>query len=212
VRVAINLHFWGTLVTTPHAAAGEWPGAGALLAESAQRLLGALFDQRHGLLPLAPAYLLVAAGFVLLRQRRPREAAGIAAVTLPYLALILCPLTNVHGWRGGWSPAARFLVPVAPLLAACVVEVIARGRWRAAAVPLLAAQGVIAALLWQRPMLAWAEGPGFAPLLSALAAPLAAVLPRWDPPAPGAWLASTGMALAAAALAWAAARPAREPS
>ena len=33
-----------------------------------------------------------------------------------YVTLIICPLTNVHGWTGGWSPAASFLTPITPLL------------------------------------------------------------------------------------------------
>ena len=44
-------------------------------------------------------------------------ARAIAFASLCYLALIAFPLTNVHGWTGGWSPAARFMVPIMPLLA-----------------------------------------------------------------------------------------------
>ncbi len=70
-----------------------------------------------------------------------------------YLALIICPLTNVHGWTGGWSPAARFLTPIAPLLGLFVFAGL-----KAAPMPLAAAV-VVAADRHQRLRVAAPQDP-----------------------------------------------------
>lgn len=51
---------------------------------------GMLIDPRHGLLRTAPALLVALPGFLLLRRRRPAEAAWLASSAL-LLFLVLCP-------------------------------------------------------------------------------------------------------------------------
>ena len=120
VRTAVNWHFWGTLVTNDHARVASVGPAEAVIREMAIRASGLWFDREFGLLALAPIYLLVVPGFLLLWRRAPRLAGPWCLVAAAYLLAILLPFINVHGWTGTWSPAARFLVPIAPLMAIAV--------------------------------------------------------------------------------------------
>ena len=104
-RVAVTFDFWGTWITTPHARFGTTGGPGGVVYDPVLRLLGLLFDQSHGLLPVAPIYLLLPLGWVRLWRRDRTFAAQIGILALAYLIPILTPLLNAHGWRGGWSPA-----------------------------------------------------------------------------------------------------------
>lgn len=211
LRTAINFGFWGTWITNPHAQLGTFVGLGPMLSESLIRLLGLLFDQRHGLVPQAPAALLAPAGWLVLRRREPRLGGWLLWVGGAYLAFVLCPLSNIHGWRGGFSPAARFLVPMAPLVGLLVVEAARssrRGLWLAS--PLVAIQAVSAAGFWSQPMVSWAEGPGPAPWLEAWSlAPLAPLLPGWDPATPAAIPATAALLAVAGGLAFVIPRHAR---
>ena len=159
VRTALNYYFWGALVSGPHARFNEWPGWSALAGEMGTRVAGLLVDQEFGLLPYAPIYLLVVAGaFVLLKSRRELAVSALFVVAV-YVGLIVFPLTNVHGWMGGWNPAARFLTPIVPLLA---LFVFAGGR--AAARPVVVILAVlqigISAYAWQHPKILWNDGNG----------------------------------------------------
>lgn len=171
VRTALNLHLWGTLVTSPHATLGVWTGALHEAEEALRRAAGLCFDQEHGLLPSAPVYALAPAGFVLLWRRAPWLAAELAALLGVYALSILLPFTNVHGWRGGWSPAARFLVPVAPFLGLPIALLFLRRNSRALVVGLAAVQLLLDGFFWSRPMLLWSEEAGAAPFLLALGGP-----------------------------------------
>jgi hypothetical protein len=137
-----------------------------------------LLDQEHGLLPYAPIYLLVPAG--LLALRRTAHGLAPAIFVAAYLAPVLCPWLNVHGWSGGWSPAARLLVPVVPFLAIAAFAAIVHGH-RAAAGALALVQVGIDQLLWRQPRLAWNAGDGHAEFADALFPGAAAWLPRWAP-------------------------------
>ena len=149
-RTAINYVFWGTLVSSPHARLAGWPGWATLTGETATRTLGLLVDQEFGLLIYAPVYALALWGARALMRSRPNVAWSVVLTVGVYLALIICPLTNVHGWTGGWSPAARFLTPIAPLLGLFVFAGL-----KAAPMPLAAAvvvaQIAINAYAWQHP-------------------------------------------------------------
>jgi hypothetical protein len=107
-------------------------------------LFGLLVDGSYGLLPYAPHTLLALAGLPLLLGRRRRDrwlllAVGVGAL-LPVLA-----------WRNWWgfSPPARFTIPLVPVLALAIAARVeaapGRGlaRWRWA----LAAAGIGLALL-----------------------------------------------------------------
>jgi hypothetical protein len=76
-------------------------------------LPGLLLDQEFGLLVYAPAFALALPGFVVLWRRDRRLAAIAGAAVL----VVLLTAGTWPMWRGGFNPPARFLVPVAPLLA-----------------------------------------------------------------------------------------------
>jgi hypothetical protein len=203
VRIALNLRFWGTIVTSPHEHAGAWPGTLAFLSESALRGLGLLFDGRHGLLLSGPVYLLVPAAWWLLRRRSRAVSTELLLIAGAYLVFVLMPMTNTHGWRGGWSPAARFLVPIAPFLALAGPLVLAERASRYLTIAILALQFAIDAFFWGRPMLLWSEGPGPAPLLEhLLGTPIAARLPAWEHFDRGVLLASLIGLVTWASLTW----------
>jgi hypothetical protein len=195
-RLALNLHLWGHLLTSPHARIGDWPGWVALVSEAATRLTGLHLDQSHGLLPAAPVYLLAPAGWLLLRRRAPRPAAETALLVGAYLLPVLLPMTNVHGWQGGWSPAARFLVPVVPFLALGGPLLLANARGRLAAGAVAAVQLLLDGFYWRRPMLLWAQDSGasqFNPAVWGLTLVGAGVLTVWivrRPSAPDARVAA----------------------
>jgi hypothetical protein len=75
-------------------------------------LFGLFLDGAYGLLPFAPIFLLALAGLPLLlgRGRRDRWALALAGLGV---------LLPVLGWRNWWgfSPPARFTVPLVPVLA-----------------------------------------------------------------------------------------------
>lgn len=180
-KIALNFEFWGTFVTTPHERPGVWPGAAAFLSEFTTRGLGLLFDPRHGLLPSAPIYLLVPAAWIMMRRRARTQSYELMLLVVAYVVLVLMPVTNVHGWRGGWSPAARFLVPIAPFLALPISGLLLERTGRRVFVLIAAVQIVFDAVFWAHPMLFWSDGPGPAPFLEVLVGrSRAAMLPVWD--------------------------------
>jgi hypothetical protein len=180
-RTAINHHLWGTWVTTPHARAGEWAGWSTELVTAGRRLAGMLLDQEYGLLPYAPVFVLAAFGLVVLARTRRPLVARICVVAGGYLLPVILPVTNVHGWTGGWSPAARFLVPVVPLLAIAVAAAI-RATPRLILVPLLITQIAIDGYAWQHPKNLWNDGDGVAAVCSRGGARFCAFLPSFVTP------------------------------
>ena len=94
-------------------------------------------------------------------MRDRRVAAGILFASVCYIAPILWPVTNVHGWTGGWSPAARFMVPIVPLLALTLPAAflhIPRGLLAVLVVLQISIDGY----LWQNPKNLWNDGDGVA--------------------------------------------------
>jgi hypothetical protein len=177
VRTAINYLFWGTLVSNPHARfATDWTRWTSLLGETATRTIGLLIDQEFGLLIYAPVYALALWGsWALMKTRRDVALSAFLTAGL-YLALIICPLTNVHGWTGGWSPAARFLTPIAPLLGLFVFAGLKAAPWPLAAA-LVTLQIAISAYAWQHPKILWNDGDGRAALCEPLGSSVCAYLP-----------------------------------
>ncbi len=158
VRTLVTWHFWGTLLTTPHGRTGDWQGIVPALRDVGVRLGGLLFDQEYGLLIYAPIYALALAGFVGLDGVLVRR---ILFVVGSYLALVLCPITNVHGWTGGWSPPARMLMPIVPLLAIPLIAAV-RLLPKSVLAPVLALQLTINGYMWQNPKNLWNDGDGIA--------------------------------------------------
>jgi hypothetical protein len=159
IRTAVNYWLWGTLLSGPHARVAEWPGAAALFGEMTTRTLGLLVDQEFGLLVYAPLYVCAIAGATALWKSKRGLTAAIVVTVAAYVALIILPLTNVHGWTGGWNPAGRFLTPITPLLALLVYAGL-RTLPRVATVPIVALQIAISAYAWQHPKVLWNDGDG----------------------------------------------------
>jgi hypothetical protein len=166
-RTLLTWHFWGAWLFTPHVRPG--PSGDGAAGEFGIRLAGLLIDQEHGLLLTAPVFLLVPAGVWLLWRRDRSLAAPLLGLTGAYVLTIALPGLNPHGWRGGWSPAARFLVPIAPLLAVFVYAVASRaGRLSRVVWIVVGLQASISAYLWQHPKLTWDDGDGASALLTAI--------------------------------------------
>jgi hypothetical protein len=127
--------------------------------EPAARLWGLLVDQEFGLLPYAPIYLLAIAGGIALFKKRRDIVMALAFVAAVYIGTIVCPITNVHGWTGGWNPAGRFLTPVLPLAGLLVVCGL-RTAARPLVIAAIALQIVIDAYVWQHPKILWNDGDG----------------------------------------------------
>ena len=123
---------------------------------------GLLFDREYGLIAYAPVYLLAGPGLLVLSRYGHRLSRDALVVLACYLIPVLMPLTNVHGWTGGWSPAARFLVPVSPLLWLGVYAYAAQAALggRIVVTALVAVQLAIDALVWQFPKTLWNDGDG----------------------------------------------------
>ena len=123
------------------------------------RLTGMLVDQEFGILIYAPVYVLAIWGAISLVRARRDLAFSIFLVVGVYVALLICPLTNAHGWTGGWNPAARFLTPITPLVGLCVFAGL-RTAPRAVAVIVVALQVAVSAYAWQHPKILWNDGDG----------------------------------------------------
>ncbi len=125
---------------TPLGTYGGFLPPGDVVAQPLRALAGLLIDRSFGLLPVAPGYVLAAAG-VGLAWRRHR------AQTLALLGLSAAALAPVLAWRmwwGGQCPPARFLVPALPLLAPLVAARLEAGTTGLAA--------------WWRPLWMWGWG------------------------------------------------------
>jgi hypothetical protein len=159
LRTFVNYEFWGTWFSTPHARAGGAAGFYGTIVEIATRFAGWAFDQKHGLLLYAPLYVLTLPGLVLLWKRSRGSSAEVLFVLAACLGPIAIPLLNPHGWRGAWAPAARFLVPIVPLLAVVAFSAVVRiGRLPLSVRILVALQLLLDVLFWQRPKLLWNGG------------------------------------------------------
>ena len=180
VRVVVNYVFWGALVSGPHARFGGWPGWANLVGESTMRLIGLLVDQEFGLLTYAPVYVLAIWGAVSLIRTRRALAMSVFLIVGSYVALIVCPLTNVHGWSGGWNPAARFLTPIVPLLGLSVFASL-RTVPRPLAIAVVTLQIVISAYAWQHPKILWNDGDGRAAFCEPLGERVCGFLPALAP-------------------------------
>jgi hypothetical protein len=176
-------------------------------------LVGLFVDGAYGLLPYAPVFVLGLAGlpFALGRGRRDRWALLVAGLGV---------LLPVLGWRNWWgfSPPARFTVPLVPVLALAIAARLAgapgRGlaRWR---FWLVAAGRGLALLMFAEPramrMVNGREGPPqVLELLAGEASPsrylpfpssrAGSTAPPWEPPASEAgvmavWVVALGVLL-----------------
>jgi hypothetical protein len=174
-------------------------------------LVGLFVDGAYGLLPYAPVFLLALAGLKHLLRRPERWALALAGlgVVLPVL-----------GWRNWWgfSPPARFTVPLVPVLALAAAARLSAGpgrglaRWRWA----LVASGLgLALVMFAEPramrMVTGREGPpqvlellagavSLSRYLPFLSSRMGSLAPPWEPPASEAWVAALWVAALGALL------------
>ena len=158
-RTLINHVFWGTWLTTPHAALGSARGLAETVRIAGLRMAGLLVDQEFGVLVYAPFLVLAPLGLVWMRERGVARAVVFTCAC--YLALVLWPVTNVHGWSGGWNPAGRFLLPLVPLVALALPAAFAATP-RVLLVGVVTLQVLLNAYLWQNPKNLWNDGDGVA--------------------------------------------------
>jgi hypothetical protein len=192
VRTAIHWHFWGTLVFDEHARMGTIGTLSEMLQQTAVRASGLFLDQEFGLIALAPIYLLAIPGLIRLWRRAPDLARPMAVVCGACVVSLVLPMINPYtDWTGAWSPAPRFLVPIAPLLAvaAAVAGSAAQGMRALFVRVLIALQLLIAVVIWNSPKLLWDLPDGVSAFVRALPAldDVYTYLPRWHGPAASPW-------------------------
>jgi hypothetical protein len=114
---------------------------------------GLFFDAAFGLFGCAPVWLLLLPALLLLLARRSPLLLHLAALSLPYLVIVV-PRVE---WYGGWSPPFRYALIAIPLLGIALVPLLAAGRECAGARALL---GGLAALTLAL-TLVWVVVPGW---------------------------------------------------
>jgi hypothetical protein len=185
-------HAWGNL-GGPHMLQ-DVPLSLAWLQEGA---LGMLLDRERGLLGYAPVYLLAPACFAL----SWRDSRWL----LVPIAMFYLPMASYATWDAGFSPAARFLVPLTPLVGLAALRALESRVLRLAVLPLLAFQAAIAAVVWNHPRALWPKEQASNQALDAI--PI--VGPAWSSALPslhtgesvrGGWIAIAGMAVVNLAL------------
>src|SRR5262249_52514067 len=78
---------------------------------------------------------------------------------VPILAIYL-PMAVYVDWAAGFSPAARYLVPLMPLLALPVLRALTYRPLRIFAIAMLAFQILIGIAIWQHPRVLWQKQLG----------------------------------------------------
>jgi hypothetical protein len=122
--------------------------------------LGMLLDRERGLLGYAPIYLIAPACFVL----SWRESRWL----LVPIATFYLPMASYATWDAGFSPAARFLVPLTPLVAFAALRALDARPLRIAAIALFVFQAVIVAVVWDYPRALWPREQGTNQALDAI--------------------------------------------
>ena len=170
---------WGN-VAGPLALGGaqlSWP-------ELRRGLPGTAIDRENGLLWWAPMYALLPAAFWMGR-------ATLWVWLVPVFALVL-PGAALQFWAG-FSPAGRFLVPLAPIFCVLALEIARRRALLVAALVLLVPQVILTAYAWNRPRLLWPQGDGENRVLAAILPPLSGAyraIPSFRIDPDGAWSAA----------------------
>jgi len=162
----VGLAIYG--VPLPHASfvsfflAGEQ--VGAYTRASGAGLIGLFADRTFGLLPAAPVFALAFVGAgIAARDDRSR---ALLAATLPYVAVVA-----LLDWTGAYSPQARYLAPLVPVLAVLLATALGHRAVRIAAVPLVLLTLVQSAIYVVAPELRYGRA-GFEPLADLAWAPL----------------------------------------
>jgi hypothetical protein len=134
---------WGTLTGT--LTTNDVPFSFGVLRTG---FVGLLEDRQSGLLAYAPLYWVVPACWYLTRKTTWPLLIPAALLYLPAAAF-------THGWWAGFSPAARYIVPLMPIF---IVVIADAWRYRAvqiAFIALLVPQLMIDTVIWQHPRTLW---------------------------------------------------------
>ena len=154
---ACSLAWWGTLAgpTAIDRVPLSWPAF-------AVGAPGLLIDRENGLLVWAPIYLGIAAAWWHTRAWSWPLLVPVVALYLPSAAHDL--------WWGGFSPAARFLLPLIPCGACVLAGAMTNRTFARLFGGLCAIQLAISAIGWQWPRALWPRGDGHNRLLESIPA------------------------------------------
>lgn len=148
---------WGTVVGPQ--LSERAPFAAAALKNG---IFGLWIDRQAGLLAFAPFYWLVPVSFAAAWRR--------TWPLLVPLVLLYLPMAAFVEWWGGFSPAARYLVPIVPLCAVPMALALRTQPIRITAAVLAIAQLAIDAAVWQHPRMLWPQDSGANAALESLGA------------------------------------------
>ena len=125
-------------------------------------LVGLWLDRQSGLLSYAPVYWLLPVCWAMTWRR-----------TWPFIVpalLLYLPMAAFIEWWGGFSPAARYLVPIVPLCAVPVAAALRSTGIKIGAAALVVPQVAIDIIVWQHPRALWPQDSGLNPALESLGA------------------------------------------
>jgi hypothetical protein len=165
--------------------------------------LGMLLDRECGLLTIAPVYLLAFAGAVR-HSKRQWQSAALLAPALAYMGL----MSLSQHWNGGFSPAARYVLCSAAMLAPFAALVITEKRARPFAL-ILGLWGLLVSVIFTvHPLLRYPSVPdnihdgldGF--LLNGIHVDPGVIFPSIDHPEPADYAIAMGWVVGIFACMW----------
>jgi hypothetical protein len=139
-------HEWGTL-----GGALTTGGVPFSLEMFTTGIAGLWVDRESGLLAYAPLFWILPACACLTFRRTWPFFAAVLLIYVPAAAFAI-------GWWAGFSPAARYLVPIIPLCAVAMADALAFRAVRVAAIALAAPQIAIDLVVWSHPRWLWPAG------------------------------------------------------
>jgi hypothetical protein len=154
------------------------PGNDVLALDPLRGMAATLFDAARGIVPNAPALLLIAAGAPIWFRVARGPFLRLALVVGPTIVL----QSTFDDWSGGFSPAGRYALQFVPALlpAAALLWTEARRAQRLPALALLALTTALAAAwFWLKPW--WGYAGLRNPLLERIDGRLGVDLDRWLP-------------------------------
>jgi len=122
-------------------------GVPLTLSGTGRGLAGLWLDRQYGILAYSPIYLLLPAYWAIAMGNIPWAALPVIAMVMPMAAWV--------GWWGGFSPAARYLVPIVPFCAVAATYALRSKVVRWTGILLLVPQVVIVGYAWQHPRTLW---------------------------------------------------------
>ena len=187
VALLAGLVFYNALVWGTVGLAANQVNAGAVPFTAApwRALVGVALDQEVGVIPNFPVLVIALAGLLVAGRRHRALTLHVAAVVVPYVLVV----TSFPAWDGAWSPPARFLAVVLPMLAGHVALALrgARPVVVVASVVLVVIGGALTAIAVATDSGGFSAQSGISPALARVDALLGLDLTPWVPslPAPG---------------------------